>query len=47
MAAGGAHGSAVQEAVVNIGLRSAGAALVVALVLVLWGLRRGGVSQER
>ena len=44
MAAGGAHGSAVQEALVTIGLRSAGAALVVALVLVLWGLR---VSDER
>lgn len=40
MAAGGAHGSTAQEAVINIGLRSAGAALIVALVLMLWGLRR-------
>jgi hydroxylaminobenzene mutase len=40
MAAGAAHGSATQEAVINIGLRSAGAALIVGLLLVLWGLRR-------
>jgi len=40
MAAGSAHGSSVQEAVVNIGLRSAGAALIVSLALILWGLRR-------
>jgi hydroxylaminobenzene mutase len=40
MAAGAAHGTAVQEAVVSAGLRSAGAALIVALVLVLWGLRQ-------
>jgi hydroxylaminobenzene mutase len=40
IAAGAAHGSAGQEAVVNLGLRSAGVALIVALILVLWGLRR-------
>ena len=40
MAAGAAHGSASQELVINLGLRSAGAALIVALVLILWGLRR-------
>ena len=40
MAAGAAHGSTAQEAVINIGLRSAGAALIVGLLLVLWGLRR-------
>ena len=40
MAAGAAHGSTSQEAVINIGLRSAGAALIVGLLLVLWGLRR-------
>lgn len=40
MAAGAAHGSTAQEAVINGGLRSAGAALIVALVLILWGLRR-------
>ncbi len=39
MAAGAAHGSAAQEAVINVGLRSAGAALIVALALILWGLR--------
>lgn len=40
MAAGAAHGSAAQEAVINIGLRSAGAALIVGLLLILWSLRR-------
>jgi hydroxylaminobenzene mutase len=40
MAAAGVQGSPVHEAIVNVGLRSAGGALVVALVLVLWGLRR-------
>src|SRR5579859_1866556 len=39
MAAGAAHGSAVQEGVIDIGLRSAGAALIVGLLLMLWGLR--------
>jgi len=40
MAAGTAHGSTTQEAIINIGLRSAGAALLVGLLLILWGLRR-------
>lgn len=40
MAAGAAHGTPLQETVINFGLRSAGAALIVALVLVLWGLHR-------
>ena len=40
IAAGAARGSTAQEAVINIGLRSAGAALIVTLLLILWGLRR-------
>jgi hydroxylaminobenzene mutase len=40
MAAGSAHGTTFQEAVINIGLRSAGATLIAALVLILWGLRK-------
>lgn len=40
IAAGIARGSMSQEAVINACLRSAGAALIVSLVLVLWGLRR-------
>lgn len=40
MAAGSARGSMAQEAVISIGLRSAGAALIVSLLLILWGLRR-------
>ena len=39
LAADGARGSAIQEVVIKIGLRSAGVALIVALVLILWGLR--------
>jgi (hydroxyamino)benzene mutase len=39
MAAGTAHGTTFQEAVINIGFRSAGASIIVALVLILWGLR--------
>lgn len=44
IAAGAARGSAIQEAVINVGLRSAGAALIVGLSLVLWGLRRAPVA---
>jgi hydroxylaminobenzene mutase len=40
IAAGPAHGSTAQEVVISLGLRSAGAALIVGLLLVLWGLRR-------
>lgn len=40
MAAGAAHGSSGQEVVINVGLRSTGAALIVSLALILWGLRR-------
>jgi len=40
IAAGSAHGSKIQETVIHIGLRSAGATLIVALLLILWGLRR-------
>ncbi len=40
MAAGAAHGGVVEEAVINVGLRSSGAALICGLLLVSWGLRR-------
>ncbi len=40
MAAGAAHGSPAQEMILTVGLRTAGATLIVALVLMLWGLRR-------
>ena len=40
MAAGAAHGSSVQETIVALLLRSAGIALIVSLMLILWGLRR-------
>jgi (hydroxyamino)benzene mutase len=40
LAAGLARGGSSQEVVINFGLRSAGAALIVGLLLMLWGLRR-------
>jgi hydroxylaminobenzene mutase len=39
MAAGPARGSALQEAVIGVGLRTAALSLIAATVLVLWGLR--------
>lgn len=46
LAAGAAHGTPMQEAVINFGLRSAGGALIVALVLVLWGLRQAPAGSK-
>jgi (hydroxyamino)benzene mutase len=46
MAAGGARGSAAQETVISAGLRSAGAALIVALLLILWGLRESNTKNK-
>jgi len=40
IAAGAAQGSTIQEAVIRIGLRSSGLALIIGLLLILWGLRR-------
>jgi hydroxylaminobenzene mutase len=42
IAAGAARGSALQEGIINAGLRSAAAALIAAAALVLWSLRRSG-----
>jgi hydroxylaminobenzene mutase len=39
MAAGGAHGSALQEAIIAVALRTAAVSLIAALLLMLWGLR--------
>ena len=39
IAAGQAHGSALQERLITILLRTGGATLIAAAVLVLWGLR--------
>ena len=44
LAAGSAHGSAMQERMISVGLRSAAVSLMAAAVLVLWGLR--GISSE-
>jgi hydroxylaminobenzene mutase len=42
IAAGASHGSAIQEGVISVALRSAAVALIAAAVLVLWGLRGTG-----
>lgn len=39
LAAGAAHGTRLQETLIALGLRSAALALIVAAVLILWGLR--------
>lgn len=40
IAAGQSHGSALQEGIIAIALRSAGLSLIAFAALVLWGLRR-------
>ena len=44
LAAGPAHGTMVQEAIINVGLRTAGAAFIAVLLLLLWGLRRASAG---
>jgi (hydroxyamino)benzene mutase len=39
IAAGSSHGSAMQETIISVALRSAAVSLIAAAVLVLWGLR--------
>ena len=39
IAAGQAHGSAIQEGIITVGLVTSAAALTAATILVLWGLR--------
>jgi hypothetical protein len=39
IAAGQAHGSAIQEGIITAGLAPSAAALIAATILVLWGLR--------
>jgi hydroxylaminobenzene mutase len=47
MAAGAAHGSAVQEGIIAASLRTAAASLIAGLVLILWGLRHAGAARLR
>ena len=42
IAAGQARGSALQEGIISVGLRTAAIALIVAAALILWGLRDPG-----
>jgi hydroxylaminobenzene mutase len=46
MAAGGAHGSAFQELVIAIGLRTAALSLVAVSLLILWGLRAPAADEK-
>jgi hydroxylaminobenzene mutase len=43
-AAGDARGSALQESIIKVGLRTAAASLILALLFLLWGLRLGSTS---
>jgi (hydroxyamino)benzene mutase len=47
MAAGQAHGSAPQEAMIAVGLRTGGASLIGLCAVVLWGLRTPAVEDPR
>jgi len=47
MAAGPAHGSALKEAMIAVGLRTGGASLIALCVVVLWGLRAPAVGDSR
>jgi len=46
MAAGQAHGSALQETIIAIGLRTAAVSLIAVSLLILWGLRGFAVDQS-
>jgi hydroxylaminobenzene mutase len=46
LAAGSAHGTAFQEAAIRIVMYSAGAPVLISLVLILWGLRIEAVQQS-
>jgi hydroxylaminobenzene mutase len=39
IAAGSAHGTAIQEGIISIALRSAALSLIAAAMVILWGLR--------
>jgi hydroxylaminobenzene mutase len=47
MAAGVAHGSALQEGIIALGLRTAALSLISASILILWGLRTSSEGQAR
>ena len=46
IAAGAARGSDLQEGIINLGLRTAAAALIATAVVVLWGLRKSADSSH-
>ena len=46
MAAGPAHGSALQEGIIAISLRTAAVALIAVSLMILWGLRASAVDKS-
>ena len=47
MAAGPAHGNALQEGIITASLRTAAVSLITVLVLMLWGLRHASAARLR
>lgn len=45
LAAGPAHGNALQEGIIAMGLRTAAVSQIAALLLIVWGLRASGEEQ--
>jgi hypothetical protein len=45
LAAGQARGSALQEGIITVALRSAGVSLIAAAILVAWGLRAPAAAE--
>ncbi len=45
IAAGPARGSSLQEMVITLGLRTAAVALIISVLLIIWGLRTSGPEQ--
>jgi hydroxylaminobenzene mutase len=46
IAAGQARGSAIQEGIIAIGLRTAAASLIAVSILILWGLRASAMDKS-
>jgi hydroxylaminobenzene mutase len=47
IAAGHARGTALQEAIIKVVLRTAAVSLIAAVAFIAWGLRTGGVDSSR
>jgi hydroxylaminobenzene mutase len=47
IAAGPARGTALQEAIINVVLRTAAVSLIAAVAFITWGLRTSGIDSSR